>query len=87
MDLDLLKTTLADAGEPAYRARQVWEWQARGVRGWDDDDQPARRRCATRLAARRAVLDADAASTRRPRSTAPSRRSSRPPTGARSRPC
>ena len=27
MDLDLLKTTLDDAGEPAYRARQVWAWR------------------------------------------------------------
>src|SRR4051794_35829387 len=36
MDLDLLKTTLADAGEPAYRARQAWAWQARGVREWDE---------------------------------------------------
>jgi 23S rRNA (adenine2503-C2)-methyltransferase len=36
MDLDLLKTTLADAGEPAYRARQAWAWQARGVRDWDE---------------------------------------------------
>jgi 23S rRNA (adenine2503-C2)-methyltransferase len=42
MDLDLLKTTLADAGEPAYRARQAWAWQARGVRTWDDmSDLPA----------------------------------------------
>ncbi|MCP9485344.1 MAG: 23S rRNA (adenine(2503)-C(2))-methyltransferase RlmN [Gaiellaceae bacterium MAG52_C11] len=31
MDLDLLERTLADRGEPAYRARQVWEWAARGV--------------------------------------------------------
>ena len=42
MDLDLLKTTLADAGEPAYRARQAWAWQARGVREWDEmSDLPA----------------------------------------------
>ncbi len=42
MDLDLLKTTLDDAGEPAYRARQAWAWQARGVRTWDDmSDLPA----------------------------------------------
>ncbi len=31
MDLDLLETKLRDAGEPAYRARQVWEWTARGA--------------------------------------------------------
>ncbi len=31
MDLALLERTLADRGEPAYRARQVWEWSARGA--------------------------------------------------------
>ena len=31
MDLALLERTLAESGEPAYRARQVWEWSARGV--------------------------------------------------------
>jgi 23S rRNA (adenine2503-C2)-methyltransferase len=36
MDLALLETTLAERGEPAYRARQVWEWAARGVRGYDE---------------------------------------------------
>jgi 23S rRNA (adenine2503-C2)-methyltransferase len=35
VDLRLLETTLADAGEPAYRARQVWEWAARGASGYD----------------------------------------------------
>ena len=35
MDLDLLSTTLADAGEPAYRAKQAWNWQARGAGDWD----------------------------------------------------
>ena len=34
MDLALLETTLADRGEPAYRARQVWEWAARGAAGY-----------------------------------------------------
>jgi 23S rRNA (adenine2503-C2)-methyltransferase len=34
MDLDLLERTLADAGEPAYRAKQVWEWAARGAEGY-----------------------------------------------------
>jgi 23S rRNA (adenine2503-C2)-methyltransferase len=33
MDLGLLERTLAD--RPAYRARQVWEWTARGVAGYD----------------------------------------------------
>ena len=36
MDLELLQRTLADAGEPAFRARQVWEWTARGARGYDE---------------------------------------------------
>ncbi|MDX6683001.1 MAG: rRNA (adenine2503-C2)-methyltransferase [Solirubrobacteraceae bacterium] len=35
MDLELLQRTLADAGEPAFRARQVWEWAARGAAGYD----------------------------------------------------
>ncbi len=26
---------LDDAGEPAYRARQAWAWQARGAQGWE----------------------------------------------------
>ena len=36
MDLDLLEQSLADRGEPAFRARQVWEWTARGVAGYDE---------------------------------------------------
>ncbi len=35
MDVDLLKTTLAEHGQPDYRARQVWEWAARGAAGYD----------------------------------------------------
>jgi 23S rRNA (adenine2503-C2)-methyltransferase len=31
MDRELLAQMLADRGEPAYRARQVWEWLARGT--------------------------------------------------------
>ena len=31
MDLELLDSTLAAAGEPPYRTRQVWEWTARGA--------------------------------------------------------
>src|SRR5689334_3932459 len=42
MDLELLQTTLADRGEPAYRAGQVWAWAARGARGYDEmTDLPA----------------------------------------------
>jgi 23S rRNA (adenine2503-C2)-methyltransferase len=35
MDLDLLQRTLADAGEPTFRARQVWAWAARGAPGYE----------------------------------------------------
>jgi 23S rRNA (adenine2503-C2)-methyltransferase len=35
MDLDLLERTLADAGGPAFRARQVWAWAARGADGYE----------------------------------------------------
>ncbi len=36
MDLDLLQRTLDDAGEPRFRAEQVWEWTARGVSGYEE---------------------------------------------------
>jgi len=35
MDLTLLEQALRKRGEPAFRARQVWEWTARGVAGYD----------------------------------------------------
>ena len=35
MDLALLDQTLRERGEPAFRARQVWEWTARGASGYD----------------------------------------------------
>ena len=35
MDLRLLERTLRERGEPPYRARQVWEWTARGVSGYE----------------------------------------------------
>jgi 23S rRNA (adenine2503-C2)-methyltransferase len=34
VDRALLKSTLAGAGEPAYRGGQVWEWVARGARSY-----------------------------------------------------
>jgi len=34
MDLELLQRTLAGAGQPAFRARQVWAWAARGASGY-----------------------------------------------------
>jgi 23S rRNA (adenine2503-C2)-methyltransferase len=36
MDLALLEETLAERGEPAYRAKQVWEWAARGAPAFDE---------------------------------------------------
>jgi 23S rRNA (adenine2503-C2)-methyltransferase len=35
MDLQLLDQTLADLGEPRFRARQVWTWAARGASGYE----------------------------------------------------
>jgi 23S rRNA (adenine2503-C2)-methyltransferase len=34
VDLTLLEETLRERGEPAFRARQVWQWTARGVSGY-----------------------------------------------------
>jgi 23S rRNA (adenine2503-C2)-methyltransferase len=36
MDRALLEQTLADDGEPSYRAAQVWEWVTRGARGYEE---------------------------------------------------
>ncbi|GIU95177.1 MAG: dual-specificity RNA methyltransferase RlmN [Gaiellaceae bacterium] len=36
MDLALLERTLAERGEPAYRARQVWEWTSRGAASYGE---------------------------------------------------
>jgi 23S rRNA (adenine2503-C2)-methyltransferase len=36
MDIELLERVLADAGEPGFRTRQVWEWAARGAEGYDE---------------------------------------------------
>ncbi len=36
MDLELLEATLAARGEPSYRARQVWEWSARGAGSYEE---------------------------------------------------
>ena len=35
MDFALLESTLAERGEPAYRAVQAWEWAARGATGYE----------------------------------------------------
>ena len=36
MDVELLERTLAERGEPGYRAGQVWEWAARGAGGYGE---------------------------------------------------
>ena len=36
MDLELLERELTERGEPAFRARQVWEWAARGASSYDE---------------------------------------------------
>jgi 23S rRNA (adenine2503-C2)-methyltransferase len=42
MDLALLDRTLADLGQPAFRARQVWQWMARGAGSYEEmTDLPA----------------------------------------------
>jgi 23S rRNA (adenine2503-C2)-methyltransferase len=51
VDLDVLQQTLAERAEPAYRARQVWAWAARGAPGYEAmTDLPAALR--SELAAR-----------------------------------
>lgn len=47
MDLELLEQSIADAGEPAYRGRQIWEWVAGGARSYGEMTnlpKPLRRR-------------------------------------------
>jgi len=42
MDLELLDRTLTERGQPAFRARQVWAWAARGAGSYDEmTDLPA----------------------------------------------
>jgi 23S rRNA (adenine2503-C2)-methyltransferase len=36
VDLELLHDALARHGEPAFRARQVWAWAARGAHGYEE---------------------------------------------------
>jgi 23S rRNA (adenine2503-C2)-methyltransferase len=42
MDLELLDRALAAHGQPAFRARQVWQWAAKGAKGYEQmTDLPA----------------------------------------------
>jgi 23S rRNA (adenine2503-C2)-methyltransferase len=36
VDRALLARALAEAGQPAYRATQIWEWVAGGARGYEE---------------------------------------------------
>ncbi len=36
MDLQLLDQTLADLGEPPFRARQIWAWAAKGAASYEE---------------------------------------------------
>jgi 23S rRNA (adenine2503-C2)-methyltransferase len=36
MDLDLVRQTLTELGEPSYRAKQVWKWAALGSASYDE---------------------------------------------------
>jgi 23S rRNA (adenine2503-C2)-methyltransferase len=51
MDLPLLEKTLAERGEPGFRARQVWDWLARGAGSYDEmTNVPAALRAELELA-------------------------------------
>lgn len=36
MDFQLLEQTLADHGEPSFRARQIWAWAAKGAESYEE---------------------------------------------------
>jgi 23S rRNA (adenine2503-C2)-methyltransferase len=51
MDLPLLEKTLSERGEPGFRARQVWDWLARGAGSYDEmTNVPAALRAELELA-------------------------------------
>jgi 23S rRNA (adenine2503-C2)-methyltransferase len=43
MDMDLLEHTLAEFGEPAFRARQIWRWAAQGAASFESMTNVPRR--------------------------------------------
>jgi 23S rRNA (adenine2503-C2)-methyltransferase len=58
VDLELLKRTLDERGEPSYRAGQAWEWATRGAAGYDEmTNLPARLRAALAEAVPFTTLD------------------------------
>jgi 23S rRNA (adenine2503-C2)-methyltransferase len=47
VDVVALEAALGELGQPPFRARQIWEWTARGARGYDEmTNVPARLRRA-----------------------------------------
>ena len=65
VDRALLDSTLADAGEPSYRASQVWEWVARGAGSYEEmTNLPAalRERLAAAVPLSTLALEAEAKS-------------------------
>jgi 23S rRNA (adenine2503-C2)-methyltransferase len=47
VDVVALEAALAELGQPRFRGRQIWEWAARGARGYDEmTNVPARLRRA-----------------------------------------
>ena len=86
MDLALLDDRLAARGEPAFRARQVWEWAARGADSYEQmTNLPLELRSALADEVPFSSLSRRARGARR--ATGPRRPCSRPATGARSRRC
>jgi 23S rRNA (adenine2503-C2)-methyltransferase len=64
MDLELLEEVLAAQGEPPYRARQVWDWVARGTSGFDEmTNLPARLRATLADAVPFSTLSVEAEAT------------------------
>jgi 23S rRNA (adenine2503-C2)-methyltransferase len=63
VDLELLETVLAERGERAYRARQVWSWAARGAPGYEamtDVPASARDELAARVPFTTLAVEAEA---------------------------
>src|SRR6476469_8499263 len=65
MDRELLSEKLTEAGEPPYRAKQVWEWMARGARSYEEMTNlpaPLRQRLAAEVPISTLELAAEAKS-------------------------
>jgi 23S rRNA (adenine2503-C2)-methyltransferase len=65
VDLERLDSFLADRGQPAFRARQVWEWLARGASSYDEMTnlpEPLRTELAAKVPFSSLALEAEALS-------------------------